>query len=102
MRKVTLLLLMFATSMALASVYIPSSETSSGRLYGNLVDGYYYLLNTGKAICLLSGLFLTFGGVYQYSQHRKDPVYVPFSKVLVMFVCAVCAFVLAYMPGVQL
>lgn len=102
MRKFILVLLMCAVSAAFASAYIPSSQTSSGRLYENLVDGYYYLLNTGKAICLLSGLFLTFGGVYQYSQHRKDPVYVPFSKVIVMFVCAVAAFTLAYMPGVEL
>ena len=86
--------------VAFAGSYIPSSQTSSGHLHEQISGVYDYLNNVVKSVCLLSGLFLTVGGVYQYSQHKKDPVSVPFTKVIVMFFCAFCALFLAYLPGV--
>lgn len=102
MRVKSLVLFFVFIGIAFASNYTPASQTSSGKLYGDVVGIYDYLYNTMKSICLLSGLFLTVGGFYQYSQHKKDPVGVPFTKVLVMFLCALCALGLAYFPGVVL
>jgi hypothetical protein len=85
-----------------ASVYIPSSETSSGQMFNSMVDIYDYLYSVIRSVCILSGVFLLVGGIYYYSQYRKDPVYMPFTKVLTMFFCAACALGLAFIPGVNL
>jgi hypothetical protein len=102
MRIKSLVIFFVFTGIVLASNYIPASQTSSGKLYWDVAGVYNYLYRAMKSVCLLSGLFLTAGGFYQYSQYRKDPVSVPFTKVLVMFICAFCALGLVYFPGVVL
>ena len=101
MRVKNLLFMLACCNIILASVYVPAGTTSTGKLYGSMVDIYDYLYGMIRSVCILSGLALTVGGFYQYSMYRKDPVYMPFSKVVVMFVCAFCALGLAYIPGVS-
>ena len=97
-----ILLVISWLSLAFASVYVPSSLTSQGQLFNSMAEIYSYLYSVIRSVCIMSGVFLLVGGVYYYSQYRKDPVYMPFTKVLTMFVCSACAIGLAFIPGVTL
>jgi hypothetical protein len=97
-KKIASLMLNISVSV-FASSYIPSSQTSTGKVYGTMTDIYIYLYSIIRSICILSGVFLLLGGIYYFSQYRKDPVYMPLTKVLTMFLCAGCAFGLAFIPG---
>ena len=86
----------FCVLMLFLSVVVYAKD---GEIYSTLTSVYDYLYNVLKSVCILSGLFLFVGGMYQYSQYRRDPVCVPFSRVLLMFFCAFCALGLAFIPN---
>lgn len=88
-------------ALAYASVYVPNDQTSTGQMFNSMIGVYDYLYSVIRSVCILSGVFLLVGGGYYYSQYRKDPVYMPFTKVLTMFFCAACALGLAFIPGVN-
>ena len=90
----------FSGLILMAMVVAVSAQ--QGEIYSTLKAGYDYLYAVIRSVCILSGVFLLVGSLYQYSQHKKDPVCVPFSRVLMMLFCAACALGLAFIPNLGL
>lgn len=91
-------LFLLCTSFVYANNSYSLASSKSASLSDGVFTAFEFFHGALQGLCIIAAMFLLVNAIYQYSQHRVDPVRIPFSKPLVLFVCALCLFAFAIVP----
>lgn len=91
--------LILASPITFAYSYAsPDEPTGLGLIAKNIFGAAMTVEKLIKTLCITTGVALILGGMFQFKKYRKNPIEVPFSKVVLTFVIGIALLILSFIP----